>query len=116
MAKEIARDGEGATKLITVKVSGARNNKEAAQVAKTITNSPLLKAASYGLDKNVGRILQAVGTTKAKVNWQKFKFNWQMGKKEDVITVNLGAGRGTAMAWGCDLTYDYVKINAAYRT
>lgn len=116
LAKEIARDGEGATRLMTIKVSGARNDKEAAQVARALTNSPLLKAAAYGQDMNVGRILQAVGATKAKVNWQKFKFDWKMGKKEDVIMVKLGAGKANAQAWGCDLTYDYVKINAAYRT
>jgi glutamate N-acetyltransferase/amino-acid N-acetyltransferase len=116
LAKEIARDGEGATKLITVKVNGARNDKEARVVVKALTNSFLLKAAVYGKDKNVGRILQAVGTTSAKVNWDKFKFNWKIGAKEDIITVDLAAGKNSAVGWGCDLTEEYVKINAKYRT
>ena len=76
----------------------------------------LLKAAVYGRDKNVGRILQAVGSTKAKVNWQKFKFNWKIGKNEDIITVDLAAGGHAATGWGCDLTEKYVKINALYST
>jgi len=116
LAKEIARDGEGATKLMTVKISGAKDLADAKLVAKAIINSFLLKAAVYGKDKNVGRILQAVGSTKAKINWDKFKFNWKMGTAEDVITVFLGAGQAKTVGWGCDLTEGYVKINALYTT
>ncbi|KPJ65442.1 hypothetical protein AMJ44_10150 [candidate division WOR-1 bacterium DG_54_3] len=116
LAKEIARDGEGATKLITAKAVGARNEKDARAVVKALINSFLLKAAVYGRDKNVGRILQAVGTTSAKVNWKKFKFNWKIGAKEDMITVNLGVGKTSVVEWGCDLTEGYVRINAKYRT
>jgi glutamate N-acetyltransferase/amino-acid N-acetyltransferase len=116
LAKEIARDGEGATKLLTVKAIGARHEKDAKAVVKALIGSFLLKAASYGRDKNIGRILQAVGTTSAKVNWKKFKFDWQIGIKEDIITANLGVGKSSAVGWGCDLTEGYVKINAKYRT
>ncbi len=116
LAKEIARDGEGATKLMTVKVGGAANEKDAKTVVKEIVNSFLLKAAVYGKDKNVGRILQAVGATKARIDWNKFKFDWKIGKKEDVIKVYLGKGKTSATGWGCDLTEDYVKINALYTT
>ena len=116
LAKEIARDGEGASKLLTVKALGARNEKDAKATVKALINSFLLKAAVYGRDKNVGRILQAVGTTSAKVNWRKFKFNWKIGSKEDMITVNLGSGRSSAVGWGCDLTEGYVRVNAKYRT
>ena len=116
LAKEIARDGEGASKLLTVKAEGAKSIQDARAVVKALIGSFLLKAAVYGRDKNLGRILQATGTTQAKVNWNKFKFNWKMGKKEDKITVNLGAGNFSATGWGCDLTEGYVKINANYRT
>ncbi|MFH1683894.1 MAG: bifunctional glutamate N-acetyltransferase/amino-acid acetyltransferase ArgJ [Candidatus Margulisiibacteriota bacterium] len=116
LAKEIARDGEGASKLMTVKVNGAKSEKEAKAVIKALLNSYLLKAAVYGRDKNVGRILQAVGATSAKVNWRKFKFDWKIGSKEDIITVNLGVGVSSATGWGCDLTEKYVHINARYTT
>ena len=116
LAKEIARDGEGATKLMTVKVNGARNEKDARVVIKALIGSFLLKAAVYGRDKNVGRILQAVGSTSVKVNWKKFKFDWKIGAKEDIISVNLGIAGSSAVGWGCDLTEGYVKINAKYRT
>jgi len=116
LAKEIARDGEGATKLLEVRVKGARDEGDAREVAKALVGNFLLKAAVYGKDRNVGRILQAVGSTRVKVNWKKFKFNWKMGEKEDIISVDLAVGKSTAVAWGCDLTEGYVKINAKYHT
>ena len=116
LAKEIAKDGEGASKLITAKVKGAKSVEDARKVVKAVVNNHLLKAAVYGKDKNVGRILQAVGSTTAKVNWNKFKFDWNIGKKEDIITVDLKAGNKSATGWGCDLTEGYVKINARYHT
>ncbi len=116
LAKEIARDGEGATKLLTVRVEGAKSFQDARAVVKALIGSFLLKAAVYGQDKNAGRILQAAGTTRARVHWDKIKFNWKMEKKEDMITVNLAAGKFSATGWGCDLTEGYVKINAHYRT
>ena len=116
LAKEIARDGEGASKLMTVKVSGARSEADAKKVVKAVIGNFLLKAAVYGRDKNVGRILQAVGSTPVKVNWPKFKYNWQIGSKEDIITIDLGAGKKSTTGWGCDLTEGYVEINAKYHT
>ncbi len=116
LAKEIAADGEGASKLMTVNVKEARSEADANKAVKAIIGNFLLKAAVYGRDKNIGRILQAVGSTRAKVNWQKFKFNWKIGSKEDIINVKLGAGKAAATGWGCDLTEGYVKINAKYRT
>jgi glutamate N-acetyltransferase/amino-acid N-acetyltransferase len=116
LAREIARDGEGATKLMTVKVRRAKDENEARMAAKALVGNFLLKAAVYGGDRNVGRILQAVGSTSARVNWKKFKFDWKMGKEEDTITVDLAAGKASAEAWGCDLTEGYVRINAKYTT
>ncbi|MBU0502583.1 MAG: bifunctional glutamate N-acetyltransferase/amino-acid acetyltransferase ArgJ [bacterium] len=116
LAKEIARDGEGATKLMEVRVKRAKTEADACRVAKALIGNDLLKAAVYGKDRNVGRILQAVGATTAKVNWPKFKIDWKMGKTEDIITVDLAAGKNSNVAWGCDLTEGYVKINARYHT
>jgi glutamate N-acetyltransferase/amino-acid N-acetyltransferase len=116
LAIEIARDGEGATKLMTVKAVGASCLEDARAVVKALIGSYLLKAAVYGRDKNVGRILQAVGTTDAKVDWEKFEFDWEIGEKEDLIIVDLKAGKYYAVGWGCDLTEGYIKINAHYRT
>ncbi|MFH1541924.1 MAG: bifunctional ornithine acetyltransferase/N-acetylglutamate synthase, partial [bacterium] len=65
---------------------------------------------------NFGRILQAIGATKARVNWSKFKYNWKMGEKDHEITVNLAAGKSSVTGWGCDLTEGYITINARYHT
>jgi len=116
LAKEIARDGEGATKLMEVEVVRAKDSDDAKKVAKAVIGNFLLKAAVYGKDKNVGRILQAVGSTSAKVNWGEFNFDWKIGKREDKILVDLAAGKSSATAWGCDLTEGYVRINARYHT
>jgi len=116
LAKEIAWDGEGATKLMEVRVKNARSENDAKKVAKALVGNFLLKAAVYGRDRNVGRILQTVGATPAKVNWKRFKFDWKMGEKEDIISVDLAAGKRSAVAWGCDLTEGYVRINAKYHT
>jgi glutamate N-acetyltransferase/amino-acid N-acetyltransferase len=116
LAKAIAADGEGATKLMTVKAIGAKTLADAKLAAKAVINSFLLKAAVYGKDRNTGRILQAVGATTARINWDKFKYSWKMGKEEDVITIDLGMGREKTIGWGCDLSEDYVKINAEYHT
>ncbi len=116
LAKELAWDGEGASKLLTIKVSGAKSAQDARVAAKALINSFLLKSAVYGRDKNTGRILQAIGATSVTVNWDKFKFDWKMGSKEDTIKVNLGAGKAASTGWGCDLTEGYVKVNARYKT
>ncbi len=137
LAKQIAKDGEGATKLIEVEVTGAKTKQEANIVAKKIVGSSLVKTAVYGADVNWGRIICAVGYSEAQVEPDKidiylediclFTNNRPQSFSEEIastylkqdqvkITVNLGVGEEQGKAWGCDLTYDYVKINASYRT
>jgi glutamate N-acetyltransferase / amino-acid N-acetyltransferase len=136
LARAIARDGEGATKLLTVTVNGAPSETEALQAAKTVAGSSLFKAAVYGNDPNWGRILAALGRsgvsfdpTKAKVSVQgipvfagkPLEFDRKaasqaMRAEEVTITCDLGAGSSSGTAWGCDLTEGYVKINAEYTT
>ncbi|QQP11800.1 bifunctional ornithine acetyltransferase/N-acetylglutamate synthase [Lysinibacillus agricola] len=137
LAKMIAKDGEGATKLIEVEVEGAFSDEEARKIAKTVVGSPLVKTAVFGCDANWGRIIAAVGYSGAKVDPDKITI--QIGgttmvengepvpfsedelirilKMNEVkIYVSLGMGEGKGHAWGCDLTYDYVQINASYRS
>ncbi|MEK4323991.1 bifunctional ornithine acetyltransferase/N-acetylglutamate synthase [Bacillus sp. FSL K6-3221] len=137
LAKEIARDGEGATKLIEAKVAGAKNNLEAGIIAKKIVGSSLVKTAVYGTDANWGRIVGAIGHSAASVTPEEvevylggqclFKHNEPQPFSEEeakayleqdeiTIFIQMSEGNGEAAAWGCDLTYDYVKINASYRT
>jgi glutamate N-acetyltransferase/amino-acid N-acetyltransferase len=139
LAQAIARDGEGATKFITLRVSGAANEAEAARVARSVANSPLVKTAFFASDPNLGRLLMAIGnaevadfdTTRVEV-WLGDLRVIEHGsrapayREEDglramqpaEITLHIGLGRGTAetTVWTCDLSYDYVKINAEYRT
>ncbi len=137
LAKAIARDGEGATKLIEVNVSGAASDVDARAIAKTIVGSSLVKSAVYGSDANWGRIIAAAGRAGVPINphnvhiWlgdvavlhasQPLPFDEAAAKQvlddtDVAIRVDLNLGAGSATAWGCDLTYDYVKINASYRT
>ncbi|UOE93206.1 bifunctional ornithine acetyltransferase/N-acetylglutamate synthase [Alkalihalobacillus sp. LMS39] len=137
LAKKIARDGEGATKLIEVIVNGAKSDEEAGKVAKSIVGSDLVKSAVYGTDANWGRIICAIGYSGADINpdtidiglgpietlknSQPLSFSEEEAtnylKNENVqIIVDLHVGEGYGKAWGCDLTYDYVRINAGYRT
>ena len=136
LARAIARDGEGATKLLTVIVNGAPSESEALSAAKTVAGSSLFKAAVYGNDPNWGRILAALGRsgvsfdpTKASVSVQSIpvfagkplKFDRKaaslaMRAEEVIITCDLGAGSSSGTAWGCDLTEGYVRINAEYTT
>ncbi len=141
LCRMIAADGEGATKLLECVVSGAESEKAAKTVAKSVVCSSLLKAAMFGADANWGRVLCAIGYSGAKVDVSKvgvsFKskageievcscgagveFSEETAKKilledEIDILVSLGSGDYSATAWGCDLTYDYVKINGDYRT
>lgn len=137
LAKEIARDGEGATKLLTVQVKGAPNLEDARKAARSVCGSSLVKAAVFGEDANWGRVLAALGYSGAEFDPNKVDL-WlgdlammQAGRplafdeektlailkaKEVTFTADLHAGQAEATAWGCDLTYDYVKINGAYRT
>lgn len=137
LAKQIAKDGEGATKLVEVNVTGAVSDVDARIIAKKIVGSNLVKTAIYGADANWGRIIGAIGHSAATVNpdnvdisigtiqmlsgSQPVAFSEELAKEyldgtDIVIHVNLHLGNGTGTAWGCDLTYDYVKINASYRT
>ncbi|MGO4110607.1 bifunctional ornithine acetyltransferase/N-acetylglutamate synthase [Paenibacillus sp. YAF4_2] len=137
LAKAIARDGEGATKLVEVQVHGAVNDEAANAIAKTVIGSSLVKSAVFGADANWGRIIAAVGRAGQPVNPDTvdvrigdivtLEESRPVAFDEDaaleylkgdtvVIRVDLHMDNGTATAWGCDLTYDYVRINAAYRT
>lgn len=137
LAKMIAKDGEGATKLIEVEVEGAVSDDEARKIAKTVVGSPLVKTAVFGCDANWGRIIAAVGYSGATVDSDKITIQIggatmvengepiafsedeliQILKMHEVkIFVSLGIGEGKGHAWGCDLTYDYVQINASYRS
>lgn len=137
LAKEIAKDGEGATKLIEVTVTGAQDNLSARMIAKTVVGSPLVKTAIFGKDPNWGRILCAVGYSETEaamegvtiaigphvvyadempVLFDQEAMKETLEAQEIAITVNLQEGSGQGMAWGCDLSYDYVKINALYHT
>lgn len=137
LAKAIARDGEGATKLIEVRVSGAESDASAAAIAKTIVGSSLVKSAVFGADANWGRIIAAAGragepldpdtvdialgpiltleNSRPVVFDEEAALEYLKGDTVEII-VDLNIGSGAALAWGCDLTYDYVRINAAYRT
>lgn len=137
LAKMIARDGEGATKLIEVEVKGALSLEDARKGARAICSSSLVKAAVFGEDANWGRIVTALGYSGAEVdpflvdvylgdlmmaekgtglNFDEDKARAILQEKDVQITVDLHLGEDSAKSWGCDLSYDYVKINAAYRT
>ena len=138
LTREIARSGEGATKLITGDVNSAKTAAQAKRVAKSVVNSPLVKTAVYGCDPNWGRVIMAVGKTfdpsiePAKVTirfgdatvFRKGSpidcdleaLRKYLGRSEVIITVDLGIGKASARVWGCDLTEDYIKENAYYTT
>jgi glutamate N-acetyltransferase/amino-acid N-acetyltransferase len=141
LARKMARDGEGATKLVTVTVTGAASEDTAETLAKSVAGSSLVKAACFGADANWGRVLCAMGYSgvdfvpeKTDVsfksaageiqvckNGESVSFSEEKAKKilseeEIEILVKLDEGSGTASVWGCDLTYDYVKINGDYRS
>ena len=141
LCRSIAGDGEGATKLLECAVSGANTLCDAKTVAKSVICSSLLKAAMFGADANWGRVLCAIGYSGANVDVNKIDVAFKSNKgvidvckngsgvdfseekakeilleKEITIVVNLNDGESSSKAWGCDLTYDYVKINGDYRT
>lgn len=138
LALQVVRDGEGATKLIQITVTGARNDADARRVALAIGNSLLVKTAVAGEDPNWGRIVMAVGKSGAEADrdalsirlgdilvaekgWVSPTYREQDGvdymKKDEIeIGVDLGLGSGLARVWSCDLTHRYVSINAAYRS
>lgn len=142
ITKKMARDGEGATKLIEAKVTGAKTHQDAKLVAKAIVRSPLVKTAIFGKDPNWGRVVAAAGYSGAELEQERLSLSFSggnetvelvssgeissssdldllkkiMAAEEIVINLDLGMGTEQATAWGCDLTYDYVKINAEYTT
>jgi glutamate N-acetyltransferase/amino-acid N-acetyltransferase len=137
LAREIARDGEGATKLIEVRITGAASAEEARAAARTISASPLMKAAVYGNDPNWGRVMMAIGRSGARIDLDRASVRIgdmvmyadgrphepdgaavrrALAGPEVIIAAHLGIGDASATAWGCDLTEDYVKINAEYTT
>ena len=141
LCRMIASDGEGATKMLECKVSGANDGLTAKTVAKSVICSSLLKAAMFGSDANWGRVLCAIGYSGADIDVNRVDVSFKSAKgeipvckngagvefseeiakeilleKEIEILVGLGDGEYSANAWGCDLTYDYVKINGDYRS
>ena len=141
LARKMARDGEGATKLIECICHGADTEKTAETVAKSVITSSLFKTAMFGEDANWGRILCAVGYAEADfdinkvcvsigsakgsievcrngagVEFSEDKAKEILSEEEIIIDISIGDGAGKAIAWGCDLTYDYVKINGDYRS
>ena len=141
LARAIAGDGEGASKLVTCKMTGARSEESAERLAKAVVGSALVKAAMFGSDANWGRVLCAMGYSKAPFRPEHVDVSFQsaagsilvcqqgdglafdeelakkvLSEKEVVIAVDLHEGEESAECWGCDLTYEYVKINGDYRT
>lgn len=142
LAKKMARDGEGATKLIEARVVGAKKYEDARLAAKAIVRSPLVKSAIFGKDPNWGRVVAAAGYSGAELEQARLSLSFSggedkvelvefgeisessdlallkkiMANDEIVITLDLNMGEEHATAWGCDLTYDYVRINAEYTT
>ena len=141
LCRMIAADGEGATKLIECEVSGAASEKDAKIIAKSVICSSLVKAAMFGADANWGRVLCAIGYSGAEVDVSKVSVSFKSAageisvcengsgvafsediaktillEKDITVAIGLGDGDAAATAWGCDLTYDYVKINGDYRT
>ena len=138
LTREIARNGEGVTKLITVDVSGAKNSAQAKRVGKLVVNSPLVKTAVYGADPNWGRVIMAVGKSfdpsiepakvtirfgatnvfkkGAPVDCDLEALRKYLSQGEVSIGVDLGIGKASSRIWGCDLTEGYVKENAYYTT
>jgi glutamate N-acetyltransferase/amino-acid N-acetyltransferase len=138
LTREIARNGEGATKLIIVDVRGAQTKAQAKRVAKSIVNSPLVKTAVYGCDPNWGRVIMAVGKTfdesiepsrvtiafgdakvfelGSPVDCDLDALRTYLAQSEVMIAVDLGIGKAAARVWGCDLTEGYIKENAYYTT
>jgi len=141
LAKDIARDGEGATKLLICRVSGAASTEDAARLSKSVIRSSLVKSAMFGADANWGRVLCALGYGGATFDPSRVDISFSslvgeipvckqstglafdeeiaknvLSEKEITIEVNLSDGNHNAEAYGCDLTYDYVRINGDYRT
>uniref|UniRef100_UPI003518709C bifunctional ornithine acetyltransferase/N-acetylglutamate synthase n=2 Tax=Paracoccaceae TaxID=31989 RepID=UPI003518709C len=138
LAHQVVRDGEGATKFVEIRVSGAASDADARRVAMATANSPLVKTAIAGEDPNWGRVVMAVGKSGAEADrdclsirfgeilvaekgWVSPSYSEEkaaayMKGQEIVIDIDLGLGTGEAVAWTCDLTHRYIDINADYRS
>jgi glutamate N-acetyltransferase/amino-acid N-acetyltransferase len=138
LSEQIVRDGEGATKLVNISVSGAKNTNSAKSIARSVAQSPLIKTAIYGEDPNWGRIVMAIGKSREPINKKKLKIKIgseivakngtqspaynesklknYMKNDQIIISIDLGIGKGTAKMMTCDYSYDYVRINASYKT
>ncbi len=138
LAKLLVEDGEGATKLVEIRLRGARTRREALLAARSVANSPLVKTALNGGDPNWGRIMMALGKSPARVVGERVsiaigdealvergvqkpgarldRIREVMGRREYAITIDLGLGRGEDYVWTCDLSEEYVRINAKYTT
>ncbi len=137
LAHAVVRDGEGATRFITISVRGARSNADAKLAAMTIAKSPLVKTALYGADPNWGRVLCAIGYSGAEIEPERVILDFggmrvlegglplpfdeaaasdRLNVPEVLIEAELGLGDGTATVWTCDLTEEYIRVNATYRT
>jgi glutamate N-acetyltransferase/amino-acid N-acetyltransferase len=138
LAQDLARDGEGATKLVHVQVRGAHSRREAERAARRVANSLLVKTALFGGDANWGRILQTVGAARVRLRLDRVEVSLcgvpvfrrgastgpaarrraaaRLRAREVEVAVSLGAGSARAALWTCDLSYDYVRINAEYTT
>lgn len=137
LAKQIALDGEGATKLIEVRVEGARSFQDARQVAMAVANSPLVKTAVFGSDPNWGRVLAAAGRAGVDFDPSEMRLNFgpitlvkdgepadfpeaqahdYLRGREILVTLRIGSGPGEATVFTCDFSYDYIRINAEYHT
>ena len=136
LAKMIVRDGEGASKFIEITVNGAKNGREAQKAAYAVAKSSLVKTALYGKDANWGRIMAAIGYSGSKIREEKTDIyfgkikiveagtatgkddeaNSYLKRKDISITIDLKIGKASAHVYTCDLTEEYVRTNAAYRT
>ena len=136
IAKTLARDGEGATKLIEVRIEGAASREEARAAARTITVSPLVKTAAHGADPNWGRVLMAIGRSGAAINldragvwlgetrvysgspapYDEHAVSEYLTNENVIIRADLACGESIATAWGCDMSAEYVQINSDYTT
>ena len=138
LVREIARDGEGATKAIEVRVTGARDDAQAKRIGKSVVNSPLVKTAVHGADPNWGRVAMAIGKCEDEhdVNPDRVSITFgdvtlypelagdrelelaskHLRQEEVIISVDLGIGAGRFTVYGCDLTDGYIRINADYTT
>jgi glutamate N-acetyltransferase/amino-acid N-acetyltransferase len=137
LAQEVVRDGEGITRFVTIKLQGATSDADARRAAMTVARSPLVKTALFGADANWGRVVCALGYSGIELDPDRVVLHFNglkvfehglpldfdeeqahqlLDVPEILIEVDLGLGPGSATVWTCDFSYEYVRINAEYRT